>query len=249
MALRLGFDVDGVVADFRTAFRATARRVLRRDIDAGGDPGSQPAQDLERVWNTIASTHNWWTKVEPYEPRQIVRLYETARASRWEVVFLTKRPPSGGDTVQLQTQWWLEQHGFLMPAVVTVPGSRGDLANALRLDLAVDDQFINCAEIVGASTTKTVLLLRDEAPGVRDHATSRGIGVVSSLEEAIGVVERLHQVLPKRRGKLLRLSDWFGNVGVDAPMLAPVPNRPSLSEPVPSSSSPQPPPGASRDPS
>ena len=76
------------------------------------------------------------------------------RAAGWEVFFLTKRPRSAGDSVQFQTQWWIERFGFYLPSVLTVPGSRGDVANALRLDLLVDDQLINCVEVVSASPTK-----------------------------------------------------------------------------------------------
>ena len=85
-------------------------------------------------------------------------------------VFLTKRPASAGDPVQFQTQWWLEQHGYYLPAVLTVPGSRGELANALRLDLVVDDQIVNCAEIIGAGPTRTMLMLRDPDPKLAEHA-------------------------------------------------------------------------------
>lgn len=231
--LRIGLDVDGVLADFRSAFEATARRVLHRDIDQAADPESVrlSVQDLDKVWQAIGRAHNWWASLGAYEAGQIPRLYELARVSRWEVAFLTKRPPSAGDSVQFQTQWWLEQHGFLMPSVITVPGSRGELANALRLDLVVDDQFINCAEIVGASTAKTVLLLRNGEPAARDRALARGIGVVATLQEAVSVMERVHHVLPKRRGRLVRLNDWFfGQGGTEQP-LAPRAPRPPLSEP------------------
>ena len=88
--------------------------------------------------------------VPAYEPAQIARLYGLTRAAGWEVFFMTKRPPSAGDSVQFQTQWWIERFGFYLPAVMTVPGSRGDIANGLRLDLVVDDQMINCVEVIGA---------------------------------------------------------------------------------------------------
>jgi hypothetical protein len=190
------------------------------------------------VWKRIGATHNWWTTVNAYEPKQLPRLYSLARDSKWEVVFLTKRPPSAGETVQIQTQWWLEQHGYYMPAVITVPGSRGELANALRLDLLVDDQLINCADVVGASTTKTVLLLRPGEPeNLRDHATARGIGVVSTLEEAIDVVQRLQELLPRRRGRVLRLSDWFPGAARPEP-LQPRQPRPALDGPADTRSSP-----------
>ena len=77
--------------------------------------------------------------LEPYEPDQVARLYSLTRAAGWEVFFLTNRPASAGDTVQFQTQWWIERQGFYLPAVLTVPGSRGEVANGLRLDLVVDD--------------------------------------------------------------------------------------------------------------
>jgi hypothetical protein len=228
VSLRVGFDLDGVLANFRAAFRAVALDVLRRDVD-GENEGAMSPQDIDRVWKRIGTAHNWWTTVSAYEPSQIPRLYTMAREARWEVVFLTKRPPSGGETVQIQTQWWLEQLGYFMPAVITVPGSRGELANSLRLDLLVDDQLINCADVIGASTSKAVLLLRaGEPPALRDHALARGIGVVSTLEEAIDIVARLQEVLPKRRGRVLRLMDWFPGATRQEP-LQPRQPRPAIS--------------------
>jgi hypothetical protein len=51
MGLRLGIDIDGVLADFRTAFRDTARECLRREVlvDAGEKASVDPV-DIERVW-------------------------------------------------------------------------------------------------------------------------------------------------------------------------------------------------------
>lgn len=231
MTLRVGFDLDGVLADFRSAFSGFAREVLHEDIDAARDPDAQSRTpgDVEKVWKAIAKSHNWWTTIKPFEPEQIARLYALAREGRWDVVFLTKRPPSSGDSVQFQAQWWLERHGYLLPSVITVPGSRGELANALRLDLIVDDQLINCAEILGASTAKAVLVLREGEPeALGTHATSRGIGVVSTLEQAVDVVHQIQEVLPRRRGRMLRLGDWFGTARNAPAALEPAMPRPQL---------------------
>ena len=233
MTLRIGVDVDGVLADFRSAFRATATRVLRREVDERqespqADDGLVPS-DVRRVWQHIANAQNWWMEVEPYEPEQIARFYSLARAGSWEVFFLTRRPPSAGDSVQFQTQWWIERFGFYLPAVLTVPGSRGDVANWLRLDLLLDDQLINCVEVVSATPTKAVLMLRGNDAAARDHAIDRGVGVVSTLSEAVTVIERLHDVLPQRRGRLLRLADWFtGHTEVHT-----LPQNPRTVRPVP----------------
>jgi hypothetical protein len=213
MSLRVGVDLDGVVADFRTAFEAAAAEAGVRVV--GGDGSLMPgdvvsSRDLRRVWDLVKRTPNWWVHLAPYEPAQIPRLYELTRRLRWEVVFMTRRPATAGDPVQFQSQWWLEQQGFYYPAVVTVPGSRGDLANALRLDVVVDDQLMNCIDVVAGSTAKAVFLMRDALDAAaQEQGVSRGVGVVSSFEEAVDVLEHLHETVRERRGRLQRLADWF----------------------------------------
>ena len=231
MPLRLGIDIDGVLADFRNAFRETARDCLHREVVSDGlTDNSLDHVDIDRVWNHIARTSNWWMRLRAYEPGEIARLYTTARSHKWEVCFLTKRPGSAGDSVQFQTQWWLEQQGFYLPSVITVPGSRGDLANALRLDLVIDDQFVNCAEIIGASPTKAVLMLRDPNPSMRQHAMDRGVGVVSTLAETTPILQQLHDVLEHQRGRMIRLSEWFRPRAAET-----LPQNPRTVRPIPAS--------------
>jgi hypothetical protein len=212
MSLRIGLDIDGVLADFRSAFHRTAQRCLRREVEDPEDAKSAQSleqKDIRRVWEHVAKTPNWWLELEPYEPEQIARLYGLTRSAGWEMFFLTNRPASAGDTVQYQTQWWLERQGFYLPSVLTVPGSRGEIANGLRLDIVVDDLVVNCVEVVSGSTAKAVLLMRQGDETARTHATDRGIGVVETLAETLAVLERLHEALPERRGRLMRLTDWF----------------------------------------
>jgi hypothetical protein len=145
------------------------------------------------------------------------------------VFFLTNRPASAGDTVQFQTQWWIERQGFYLPAVLTVPGSRGDIANGLRLDLVIDDLMLNCVEVVSASTAKALLLLRNGDKAAEKHAIDRGIGVVANLAGALVIIERLNDLLPHRRGRLLRLADWF----MSAEEGEPLPHNPRVVRPLP----------------
>jgi hypothetical protein len=155
--------------------------------------------------------HQRWLEVPPYEPDQLARLHTRARRGGWEVFFLTSRPASAGDSVQLQTQVWLERSGFRLPSVLTTPaGARGEVARCLRLHLAIDDRVVNCMEVISASHARSLLLARgvlDER--VRDDAQSRGVGVVSSLSEALDAVERFEERLTRQQGRMLRLSDWF----------------------------------------
>ena len=207
--LRLGVDVDGVVADFRSAFRALAQRELGRAADDVEKELSKA--DVDRLWRLVAGTPNWWLDVPAYEADQISRLYGESRRGRWEIFFMTSRPASAGDTVQLQTQVWLEKYGFYLPSVLTAPaGARGELARSLRLDLTIDDRMVNCLEIISASNSKALMVLRGHAePGTRESAEARGIGVVASLSQGLDAIERLDELLTTRRGRLVRLGDWF----------------------------------------
>jgi hypothetical protein len=212
MSIRVGFDVDGVIANFNKTFRETAARI---EGGAGShdrsDPGGRAlaADAMKRVWDHISRTSQWWLQLEAYEPEQIQRLYRTSRERRWEVYFMTTRPSSAGETTQFQTQWWLECNGFPLPSVLTVPGSRGDAANALKLDIAVDDRLTNCVDIIAASRAKAVLLLRRDDPTVRDQALARGIGVVNTLAAALEAIEVFEEAKRASSGRLSRLADWF----------------------------------------
>jgi hypothetical protein len=236
--LRVGFDLDGVVADFRTAFLDMAAKhlgpqAIRKPDAPLPDLNAVSAEDAKRVWKLITDTSNWWLGLAPYDAAQIARLYQLMRRFRWEVSFLTSRLPTAGDSVQFQSQAWLETYGFYMPAVVTVPGSRGEVANALRLDIVIDDQFLNCLEVIGASQAKAILMLQmgdTSGRNLEQQAKERGIGVVYSLEEAIGVLLHLQDILPQKRGSVMRLAEWFRRKPPESHVL---PMNPRASRPIP----------------
>lgn len=233
--LRLGFDIDGVLADFRSAFLESAVHLLgkdaiRRESAPMPDLDAVSAADATRVWKKITDTPNWWLSLAPYEPSQLARLYQLARRFRWEVTFPTSRISTAGDSVQFQSQAWLEAHGFYMPSVVMVPGSRGEIANALRLDLMVDDQFLNCLEVIGASQTKAILLLRVPDKSLEQQAIERGVGVVHSLAEVVDVLLQLQDILPQKRGRSVRLAEWFSKREPESQLL---PMNPRARRPVP----------------
>ncbi len=120
--------------------------------------------------------------------------------------------------------------GFYMPAVVTVPGSRGEVANALRLDVVIDDQFLNCLEVVSGSQSKALLILRMGDPDLEKQAIDRGIGIVHTLEEVIEVLLQLHEFLPQKRGVVMRLANWFTRKEPDGHVL---PLNPRVTRPIP----------------
>lgn len=231
MSLRIGFDLDGVVADFWGAFSDVAAQVLSWSRPGtAADIRNLSESDTHKVWKVITETPNWWLTLQPYEPDELARLYRLSRELKWEIVFMTTRVPTAGETAMFQSQWWLETHGFYLPSVVTVMGSRGDLANSLRLDLIVDDQLINCADVIGASQCKALLMLRTPQASVQEQAINAGIGVVESIQQTIDVLRRLHGLTPDRRRSLTKLGEWFFGKSEEPAM--PLPKNPRATRPL-----------------
>ena len=217
--LRLGIDVDGVVADFRSAFRALAEREL--GIAADDAEADLTKADIERLWRAVAATTNWWLDVPAYEPDQIgAPLFAGPAVALGSV--LHDQPAAERRRLRAAADAGLAGAPRLLPAVACsrhAAGARGELARSLRLDLALDDRIVNCLEITSASNSKAVMVLRDPAEShAREAAEARGVGVVSSLAEALDAIERLDELLSTRRGRLVRLADWF-QVKKDTPGL------------------------------
>jgi hypothetical protein len=129
---------------------------------------------------------------------------------RWEVVFITQRPATAGDTVQRQTQRWLVQQGFEMPSVLVISGSRGAAAGALRLNYHVDDSPQNCVDVLSDSSARPILIVRGNDEVKARQARKLGIGVAASISEALDLLEEASTArhLPNALERLAAKVGW-----------------------------------------
>jgi hypothetical protein len=233
MTLRIGFDMDGVLADFESAFRECDRRIFGPDAhDTVGAPEVEEerqaaaANDLtveargsaaralrrreDAVWKAIESTENFWAMLNPLDPDAVRRIHTLMLRHRWEVFFLTQRPETAGDTVQRQTQRWLVAQGFDLPSVLVIRGSRGAAAQALRLDYHVDDNPQNCHDVVSESGAKPILIV----PGTFDTAIASarrlGIGNAATIGDALTILDQATQARtnPTLLSRLANIVGW-----------------------------------------
>lgn len=205
-SLRLGFDLDGVLADMDGALAEIARRAAGSPADETPLPRLSVKQQRE-LWDRVAGTQDFWAGLREIEAGTVARLGRAIPARRWEVVFLTRRPPTAGDTVQLQSQKWLRAHGVEYPSVVVTSASRGKVASALGLDLVVDDLPENCLDVVTDSDAKALLVWRADEELVPRGVKRMGIGVVRSLAECLDLLEELET--PEPSGWMERLKKWL----------------------------------------
>jgi hypothetical protein len=154
-----------------------------------------------RLWHHVESIDGFWETLKEIEPGTVARLGALASKRRWELIFLTKRPESAGATVQVQTQRWLQAQGFTLPSVFVVQGSRGRVADAFNLDFVIDDRPENCLDVVlDSTTTRAVLVWRDEKAALPAAAARPGVLVVRTMAECFSILEQADGVTHERPG-------------------------------------------------
>jgi hypothetical protein len=233
--MRLGFDLDGTVADLHNALAAEARRLFPgidpdavpssaapgattgNDASSGDQPeeqqpsfGSLSSRQQSEIWNAVCDRENFWETLDEIEPGALARLYALVREHRWELIFLTSRPETRGDTAQAQSHRWLSRHGFLQPSVFVVHGSRGKIASALALDVIVDDRPENCLDVAIDSSARAILVWRGDAGNVPGSARQLGIGSVGSMRECLDILESLDRPDETQLGMVERLKRLLG---------------------------------------
>jgi hypothetical protein len=234
--MRIGFDLDGVLADLHRAFAATATelfpeidRAALGSADVGASPPSSDdvdgstrpppssprsrsatltRQQSDAVWAKLADTEDFWESLQEIEPGIVAEIARVGDERRWEVIFITSRPRSAGRTIQRQTQRWLERHGFPLPSAFVVHGSRGLVAKALRLDVIVDDRSDNCLDVVHESEAAAILVWRGGKRSTPDAARDQGIAVVATVREALDSLTKLDR--GKGPGLFDRIQAMFG---------------------------------------
>jgi hypothetical protein len=229
--MRLAFDLDGTVADMQSALAREARRLfpgidpasLPTSASDEGEPSAPNGQDDKVVsighlsstqqrdlWKAVCGQENWWETLDEIEPGSLARLYRIVRDRRWELMFVTSRPETRGDTAQAQSYRWLAAQGYETPSVFVVHGSRGKIAAALDLDVLVDDRPENCLDVALDSKARPILVWRGDEGKVPASARQLGIGSVTSVRECLDILESLDQPDAAGTGMLDRLKRLLG---------------------------------------
>jgi hypothetical protein len=226
VSLRIGCDLDGVLADMESELIRHAKalfgdlppRVVKEPPAQQTQSGASipftmspvstsglgamdmTERQLRRLWHHVASIDGFWETLKEIEPGTVAQLARLSTERRWELIFLTKRPESAGATTQVQTQRWLQAQGFTLPSVFVVQGSRGRVAAAFNLDFVVDDRPENCLDVVLDSTARALLLWREEEIPLPAAAKQPGVQVVTSMAQCLDLLERADRPARERPG-------------------------------------------------
>ena len=146
-------DVDGVLADFSSAFSALVSSKFpelslthtSEVRDWYWKEHGWTAEHFAWGWRQVRKAENWWEQVKPLaSPEVFARI--AALHTTVPIIFATARTISGGDSTQMQTIRWLEAQGIERPLVITRTSraanghsDKSDLAEIFQPRLVIDD--------------------------------------------------------------------------------------------------------------
>jgi 5'(3')-deoxyribonucleotidase len=164
--LRIGCDMDGVLADFNNAYRQRLIDITGRTlIPEGFQPptwyyatdhyGYTKAED-DATWKSITSDPHFWVDLNAY-PKAKDFLRELNGHKDADLYFITTRP---GLNVKRQSEWWLHPY-VTHPTVLIAKNaeSKGLIAAGLQLTHFIDDRPENCLAVKVHSPSTEVFLL------------------------------------------------------------------------------------------
>ena len=170
--MKIGIDVDGVLADFNKAFIDRTVQVVGKDLFPIR-PFDIPCWDYPQhfgytnpecstVWENVKQDDTFWYQLFPYDG--VPEFLSQLNSAEHDIYFITNRP---GVYVKSQTESWLEFHNFGLQTeafsypTVLISAEKGLCAKALGLDLYIDDRTENCLDVNHMSPkTRVVMLAR-----------------------------------------------------------------------------------------
>jgi len=168
--LRIGVDLDGVLADFNSTFIALIKQMIGIELPPVSDTypdcwsyhraGGVTKQQDAVLWAHISDpTVRFWRRLGELPGATMLRdLSDMMDARKVVVYFITTRL---GASAHQQSMTWLAAHGFRAP-VVLIAGSedaKGKLALGLGLDAFIDDKPENCIQVKLQSPSTKVFIL------------------------------------------------------------------------------------------
>jgi hypothetical protein len=237
MSLRIACDLDGTVADMDAALQREAERLFGPEVELNaGSRRLESAEDVEapvqdsadavapmadgrrpltpreirQLWRHVATIENFWMSLGEIEPGAVASLAAKAQLHRWEIIFLTQRPPSAGAITQVQSQRWLAAHGFEWPSVMVMRGSRGKVAAALSLDVVIDDRPENCLDVTTDSQAMPLLIWRFGMARVPADIAGLPFPSFSTMAAALAHLEKMTATPARTETVFGRLRRAFG---------------------------------------
>lgn len=183
--MRVGIDIDGVLAKFDTPFADLLAEITGRPCQVDDPPcwewprlmGFTEAEE-NQAWRCISSDPSWWGKLEPYDDSFVD--FHAFQNAGWDLYFITaRRTPF----VKGISEQWLRRHYRINNPTVITTSRKGLIAKALELDAHIDDAPKMVLDVKHKSGfTRTYLRTRLHNADSHDFLTKNHIILVDSVQ-------------------------------------------------------------------
>ena len=187
--LKIGIDVDDVLADFISKHRELCREMFGKpatDVipcDWAMSNYGLTKEEMDAVWQRIHDTEDFWEtlkKKDGVDPCDVAML-----DMEHDLYFITSRAMCIGESLTHQTAYWIKKHLWVPLPTVIVTSNKGPIAAALGLDYFIDDRPKNCVEVKDAVPACTVFV---KDAGHNQDFNDERIERVESFNEFAGKV-------------------------------------------------------------
>ncbi len=149
--MRIGFDIDGILAAFVPAYQRLFVRISGEDKFLPGDDVNPPCWDwpqfrgygndvVGKVWDHIVKDPTFWSRLAPLDGAETLAMCIADLERKHDVYFATDR---AGIRPKQQTEEWLRNYIGLPAPTVLIAGDKAAIMGALRLDAYIDDRLSN----------------------------------------------------------------------------------------------------------
>lgn len=189
--MRLGIDVDGVLANFNAAFMDRIVTLTGRDMfpprpfepPTWAYPTYYGYSRFEETltWEGIHRDPKFWLTLDPYWDAVTVLERLRELSTEHDIYFITARY---GKRAKQQTEYWLATHSgdFLWNPTVVLSGNKATCAAALEFDRYIDDSEEHVTAVSEKCYGETYLL---------DRAWNRGLLPSPGITRVSSVLEML----------------------------------------------------------
>jgi uncharacterized HAD superfamily protein len=200
--MRIGIDLDGVLADFNTPFIALVEKHTGIKLPAPSATypdvwdfhiaGGVTKAQASAMWEDIKTSY-FWAKQQPVPGALEALKLVNALAQEpyfWNVYFITSRH---GERAKWMAEAWLCMAGIDNPTVL-IAHQKGGVVGGLELDAFIDDKPENIRDAYNGTADGNIHLFLVDAPyNRRAHAACLATIPFARVKSVLEAVQLLHQ--------------------------------------------------------